>query len=534
MTSRLESLLSFGKAPTPVEIRSALSQQLQRAGSESAPFPSREAIRDFYAKRGNRLVWTDEEGKLGGDAASLLGVLHRAGEDGLDPGDYAIDHLEALEQKMREDPKGASAAQRIADFDLLGTTALFRFASDLATGRVHPSEVESDWHTKATDVDVAGILGAAVDQHDLQHVVAKLRPPQPGYAQLRDALAKLQAEGAWTSVPPGRKLARGAVGPRVARLRERLGAPPSPARFDRTIVGLVRRFQGLHGIEPDGVVGAATLDALNVPREERMRQVELNLERWRWIPRDFGDPHILVNIAGFDLEMEQQGADSWRTRVVAGKAFTPTPVFSDRIVAIVVNPHWNVPESIAVNEYLPELQKNRKALAKEDLRLFQGSGDKERELDPEAIDWTKVDPEHFPYQFRQDPGKKNPLGRLKFDLTNGYHVYLHDTPAGGVFGRADRGQSHGCIRVQDAQELAARIMDDDAKEKMLEALAQDEERRIELKKRIPVHIFYWTAWVDDAENLHFAPDVYDFDPPQQAALEKVSRKADTGAIALYH
>jgi murein L,D-transpeptidase YcbB/YkuD len=131
---------------------------------------------------------------------------------------------------------------------------------------------------------------------------------------------------------------------------------------------------------------------------------------------------------------------------------------------------------------------------------------------------------------RQDSGGKNPLGRLKFDLTNGYHIYLHDTPAGAVFGRADRSRSHGCIRVEDAKALAAQITDDDGKEKVLEALAQDEERRIELKRRIPVHIFYWTAWVDDRQKLHFAPDVYDLDPPQQAALERVSGKADTGVL----
>jgi len=530
--ARLESILDLGrKEPTPDEIRDALTQQLQRAGSESAPFPSPETIHDFYAKRGNRLIWTDAAGRLGNDAVSLLRVLHGAGEDGLDPDDYGVSRLEALEQEMRERPKGAGAAQRIADFDLLGTAALFRFASDLATGRVHPGEVESDWHTKTTDLDVAGILRDAIERHDLAGALATLRPPQRGYARLREALAKLREERAWPTVPPGRKLARGAVGPRVGRLRARLGMPSSPRRFDRLLEGRVRRFQMLHGIEPDGVVGKATLEALNVSIDERIGQLELNLERWRWIPRDLGDPHVLVNIAGFDLTLERRGADAWRTRVVAGKAFTPTPVFSDRIVAVVINPRWNVPESIAVNEYLPKLQKNRRALAKEDVRVFQGAGDKEREVNPERIDWTRVDPGHFPYMFRQDPGGKNPLGRLKFDLTNGYHVYLHDTPAGAVFGRADRGRSHGCIRVEDAKALAAQITDDDGKEKILKALAQDEERRIELRQRTPVHIFYWTAWVDDRQNLHFVPDVYALDQPQQAALQKVSGRTDRRMLA---
>jgi murein L,D-transpeptidase YcbB/YkuD len=141
------------------------------------------------------------------------------------------------------------------------------------------------------------------------------------------------------------------------------------------------------------------------------------------------------------------------------------------------------------------------------------------------VDWRKVDPEHVPYRFRQDPGGKNPLGRLKFDLTNDLHIYLHDTPSGGVFGRTDRDVSHGCIRVQNALELADRIASDAARDKIHEALDQPEERRIDLDSKIPVHILYWTAWADEAGNLHFAPDIYGFDLPQRAALDRAAGKA---------
>jgi murein L,D-transpeptidase YcbB/YkuD len=208
--------------------------------------------------------------------------------------------------------------------------------------------------------------------------------------------------------------------------------------------------------------------------------------------------------------------------VVTGKAFTPTPVFSDRIVSIVVNPPWNVPESIAVKEMLPALQKNRNALARDGIRVLEGSGDGARELNPATVDWSKVDPEGFPYRFRQEPGDKNPLGRLKFGLTNDFHIYLHDTPAGAVFGRADRDLSHGCIRVQNATELAGRIATADIKQKVDEALEQPEERHIALEPKVPVHIFYWTAWADDGGTLHFAPDVYSFDPSQRAALDRAA------------
>jgi len=285
----------------------------------------------------------------------------------------------------------------------------------------------------------------------------------------------------------------------------------------------VKRYQSLAGLPPKGVVDDETLAALNVSVVDRIRQVELNLERWRWIPRQLGNPHILVNVPAFELELTREGSAPWRTRVVAGKAFTPTPILSDRIVAFVVNPPWNVPESIAVNEYLPELKKNPHALARDGLKILEGSGDKAREIDPGQVSWAKVDPEKFPYRIRQDPGDKNPLGRIKFDLTNDFHVYLHDTPGGGVFDRTDRDVSHGCIRVKDALVLADLLASEPVKQEVHDALDRhEEERRIDLDPDVPVHILYFTAWVDDAGGLHFGPDIYGFDPTQWATMQKAS------------
>lgn len=252
--------------------------------------------------------------------------------------------------------------------------------------------------------------------------------------------------------------------------------------------------------------------------------MELNLERWRWIPRTLGDPHVLVNIPGFDLVLSRNGATAWHTRVVAGKVFTPTPLFSDRIVAIVIHPPWNVPESIVVAEYLPELRKDRDALARHGLHLLEGSGDKAHEVDPRSVNWDRVSEDKFPYRLRQDPGAENPLGQIKFDLTNDFQIYLHDTPGGRAFSRTERDLSHGCIRVEHALELANQIVSDDEKSEILRALDDPEDTRIELASRVPVHIFYWTAWADEAADLHFGPDVYSFDAPQRQALDRVAPK----------
>jgi murein L,D-transpeptidase YcbB/YkuD len=524
--ARLDSVLDTkSKEPTSDEVRDALVRQLRVPTGGAAVFPSRDAIAGFYAKHGNRLVWSGEGGRISAGTAVLLDALRRAGEQGLDPADYEADRLFALEKDIRDRPKDERAAQRLADFDLLATTAFFRYASDLSTGRVHPNEVQQDWHTNAPEVDVAAALEEAVGRTDLPGLLASLPPPHPGYTRLREALGALReidAAGGWPLVPPGAKLGPRSTGPRVEALRQRLAQPPG-STFDSGLTGAVKRYQSLVGLEPRGVVDDETLAALNVSVVDRIRQVELNLERWRWIPRQLGNPHVLVNIPAFELELAREGSAPWRTRVVAGKAFTPTPILSDRIVAFVVNPPWNVPESIAVNEYLPELKKNPQTLARQGVKLLEGSGDKAREIDPGSVNWAKVDPEKFPYRLRQDPGDKNPLGRIKFDLTNDLSIYLHDTPAGGVFDRADRDVSHGCIRVKDALVLADFLASEPVKEKLHEALEQrDEDRRIELDPAVPVHILYFTAWVDDAGSLHFGPDIYSFDQPQWAAVQKAS------------
>jgi murein L,D-transpeptidase YcbB/YkuD len=267
---------------------------------------------------------------------------------------------------------------------------------------------------------------------------------------------------------------------------------------------------------------------LNVPVERRIKQVELNLERWRWIPRTLGDPHVFVNIPGFDLTLMRGGVSAWRTRIVVGKAFTPTPVFSDRIVTVVINPPWNVPESIALGEYLPELRKNPKALERHGLRLLKGPEEDPAEIDPRTVNWHKLSEGDFPYRLRQDPGPDNALGRVKFQLTNDFHVYLHDTPTRSLFGHLDRDLSHGCIRVENPLDLARLLLDEPSLELLRGALDQPKERRLTVKPPVPIHIAYLTAWVDDAGTLRFSPDVYAFDETQQSALDRVASRVSGG------
>jgi len=552
LEARLKAIADAGRPDlSRDEVEQALARQLRVApvpaesgGTPSNPvFPTRETLTEFYANNGHRLAWCDDSGKLLSSTETLLDALRRADEHGLDPEDYALSRLDFLEARIDKDSLDDAAVARLADFDLLMTAAFFRYASDLSTGRVHPDEIRNDWHKNSPELDPMTKLDQALKGDNLAELLEALPPPHVGYARLREALRGLrevEAAGGWPAIPDGPKLEPGSRGPRVALVRQRLSEPADEGDhatgatvdagglFDEALVESVRRFQERHGIEPDGKLGAITLAKLNVPVEWWIRQVELNLERWRWIPRGLGDPHVLVNIPGFNLELVRGGVSAWRTRIVVGKAFTPTPVFSDRIVAVVVNPPWNVPESIALGEYLPELRESPGTFKRRGLRLLEGAGENAREVDPATVEWRALDAGRFPYQLRQDPGPDNALGRLKFQLTNDFGIYVHDTPTRGLFGRSGRDLSHGCIRVERPLELAARLLGESSQDVLREALDQSEERHLSVRPQVPIHILYLTAWVDETGVLRFAPDVYQFDGPQRTALDRVTTRVSGG------
>jgi L,D-transpeptidase YcbB len=545
LEERLKGVVDSGRPKaSPDEIEDALTRQLRTApvpakGSNrpsSPAFPTRETLREFYANRGGRLAWCDDAGRVLPSAQTFLDALKRAGEHGLNPEDYALSRLEKMNEAMQESKKDETQVARWADFDLLLTTAFFRYASDLSTGRVHPDEIHSEWHTEPPELDLPKALGQALEERQLESLLESLPPPHAGYKALREALVdlrRIEQAGGWQAIPAGPTLQKGSRGARVDLLRQRLSGSPggsSPvarastaaAVFDASLAERVAGFQKLHGIEPDGVVSEATLSELNVPVAQRIRQVELNLERWRWIPRRLGEPHLEVNIPGFDLALIRDGRAELRSRIVAGKAFTPTPVFSDRVVAIVANPPWNVPDDLAVREYVPELRKNPDGLKEQNIRVFEGTDKDAREVDPSSVDWDDVDEQDFKYHLRQDPGPDNALGRVKFQLTNDFQIYLHDTPARSLFAKADRDLSHGCIRVERARDLADRLLGD-ASEDLAKALEAENEKAIPVKPPVPIQILYLTAWVDEAGSLSFGRDVYEFDPGQQAALDRFSR-----------
>ena len=330
--------------------------------------------------------------------------------------------------------------------------------------------------------------------------------------------------GGYEPVPGGPVLKLGVVDPRTPILRRRLAASGDLAphavsgeEFDEILEAAVARFQRRHRIEDDGVVGAGTLEALNVPVEARIDQIRVNLERGRWVLDEIQGDLVLVDIAGFELRYYEASREVWRTRVQVGRPYRRTPVFRSAIRYVEVNPTWTVPPGILRRDILPKLREDPGYLASKQMRIFDTSG---REVDPNSVDWSQ---ERFPYRFVQDPGPANALGRIKFMFPNSHFVFLHDTPSRALFERNDRTFSSGCIRVQDPLELADLLFDDSEEwdRSRFEAFIESRETRaVTLPEPVTVVLLYWTVDTPPDGSVHFKRDPYDRDRMLLEALDR--------------
>ncbi len=319
-------------------------------------------------------------------------------------------------------------------------------------------------------------------------------------------------------------------GPRVLQLRERLiaggdafawpFAPIWPEHFDTSLVAAVKSFQSRHGLPPDGVVGRQTQAELDVPVEERVEQLRVNLERLRWVAQDLHGDYLLVDVAGFSAQLYEDDSLAWSSRVVVGRPYRETPSFRSVLSAVVLNPSWTVPPTILRHDVLPKVAGNPARLAAMHMRVVDAKG---HEVDPGKVDWTRFRTgAPFPYQLVQPPGPRNPLGELKFLLPNPYAIYLHDTPDKNVFERPGRALSSGCIRIERPQELAVRLLDDDERwspDALRGAIDAGGTLTVPLSREVPVMLLYFTARADQHGVVRFRPDLYGRDAEVLAALQ---------------
>lgn len=514
--------------PATSPVANDLRAELVLTGDRNAP------AHIFYEQRGHRPLWLSGEGEPTPAARSLIAWAGEADAHGLPPARYGVD---ALAERL--DEGGAQAAAAL-ELDL--TQLFLGYARDISSGLLEPSEVGRQIHIEPRRPDPAQLLASAAGARDIGLFLTRLAPSSPDYDRLvglYGTVRETARNGGWgPEIPGGPTLRLGDRSPRVEQIRARLialGDLPTveqvatnevmtdarpvhddPRAIDPALEAAIRHFQERHGLNTDGAVGPMTLAALNVPAEKRAEQIAVNLERMRWLNRDFGSRHVMINTAGFTMTLYEDGAARFTTRTVVGKARRhETPEFIDTLEHLVVNPSWNVPRSIATEEILPELREDPTYLARNNMELVGV------DVPATEIDWTQITSGTFPGRIRQRPGPSNALGRVKFMFPNKYAIYMHDTPARRLFERDRRDFSHGCVRLQDPIEFAHILLGDQTDDPAgyFERLrGMRSERWVTLERPMPVVVGYRTAWVAEDGTWQFRGDIYGRDGTVAAAL----------------
>lgn len=482
---------------------------------------ARSLLSDFYRGRKLRPAWLSTAQR-----AQLLVLVEASTAQGLDPSDYHVEAMRRMEAEPRTD------ADYAAERDLLWSDALVRLVYQLHFGKVNPRELYPDWTFSRTlgRTDPVEALEALLDGPDLGKAVERFAPQLALYRDLQKALAQyraIEAAGGWGSVPLGATLELRMRDIRVQALRARLAAggdvelhaPPEPELFDPALETAVRQFQIRHGLAPDGKVGRRTLEALNVTVAKRIEQLRVNLERLRWLAQDLTGDYLLIDIAGFSARLYLDAQIAWTSRVVVGRLYRQTPPLRATLRAVVLNPAWIVPPTILREDLLPQIAEDPRYLERNAMRVIDQKGNP---IIAATIDWRQYRSRPFPYRLVQAPGPANPLGKLKFDMPNGYGVYLHDTPVKALFERTDRAFSSGCIRIERPRELALHLLDDpeDWSAAALDAaIATGETRSLPLERPLPVMMLYQTADADEHGVASFRPDLYARDDKVAAALD---------------
>jgi L,D-transpeptidase YcbB len=490
-----------------------------------ATIASTSVVPDFYERREFQLAWGQRS-----SIEDLLRAIRESEADGLEPRDYHLIALEQLRHELEASP--TPMPTRLADFDILLTDALVRLGYHLMFGKVDPERLDPSWNMsrEISGFEPAVIIQRALDANSLYQAISDEKPKHPFYTGLKQALARhraIKVVGGWPQIPAGPTLKLGMHDERVPLLRRRLSASGdltsasadrSPI-FDGTVEKAVKVFQRRHGLAADGNVGPTTLAALNVTVDERIQQLRVNLERGRWVLHNLQSTFLVVNVAGYHAYYVQDGEMVWQGRAQVGRPYRQTPIFKSEMTYLVFNPSWTVPSTILAEDYLPTLRRDPGYLQRKGLKVIDRAAG--RVIDPGQIDWSRYSTNHSPYLLRQDPGPQNALGRVKFIFPNDHAVFLHDTPSQTLFNRTERAFSSGCIRVENALELARLLLNDETvwtRQAIGRVVDSGKTRTLFLDRPIPVLLLYWTAWVDADGRVNFRHDLYGRDKLVQQGL----------------
>jgi len=510
-------LFSFGaQADSAWQTQSSrYLEQLLKSNPDRLPELEESAVVEIYQQRKYKPLWSNEKGRLD-RAYDLLDVIIHARDEGLEPSDYK---LEAIRQYWDSTGLGESV-----QLDLLLSAALYRYSNHVYSGKFNASEVDADWHIKNEPLDHSRLFADVARKASIAKLLKELPPQHSGYQSLKQQLhhfRELAQQGGWQKLGWGPVLERGVQHEQVLQLRRRLKVSgdlvvdpfPDMDIYDRWLEEAVMQFQARHGLEIDGKVGPQTRRSLNTTVSERIRQVRINMERWRWLPRKLGTRYVMVNMTGFELYIMESGSVVLAMPVIIGKSYRSTPTFSGLVSYMEYNPYWTIPKKLVFEDIVPRQIRDPSYLSRKSIKVYRG-WENAREVDPKTVDWRNLDADRFPYWLRQEPGPRNALGRIKFIFSNPYAVYLHGTPDKHLFDRVVRAFSSGCIRVKDPVRLAAFLLNDGTQQKEEEVLANihlGTNQGVTLPIAAPIYLVYWTAWVDQDGKMNFRHDIYDRD-----------------------
>lgn len=471
---------------------------------------NKEQVAEFYQNRDHAPAWKESENRTG-----FFNALTEAGEEGLRFSDYHGTELRPL----LEDADDLNEAEA-AELDILLTDAYLSYAHDLYFGKIDPKELYSLWGVPKEEKDLKQLLHQSLNNGDIAKDLGDLRPSHQVYSDLKLALKEFReikdTEASFKKIAHGELIKPGQKDDRIPAIVNRLQElevypaenPPRDSTYNDTMQNAIKDFQKNLGLQVDGVLGNSTISELNKTAAQRYDQIRANLERWRWYPRDLGEHHILINIPAFQLAVVKNGDTVRSHNVIAGTKARQTPVFSDSLEYVVINPEWHVPPTIKSKDVIPKASQNSSYLSRNNMTVTDNEGNV---INPSNIDWSSSDVNS--YNFVQRAGPSNPLGRVKIIYPNQHLIYLHDTPAKDLFSQNQRAESSGCVRVENALDLSGYVLssqEDWTQEKIHEAVATGKTQQVQINQPIRVHHFYWTAWRAGDKTV-FTGDIYELD-----------------------
>lgn len=493
--------------------------------------PLADRLRNFYEPNNYQLSWSTKEG-VSKQSEELLETVRQAPEEGLKVNSYPLEKATKWHQKMKEATDASE--KQWAKLDYWLTKLYLSYAEDLSAGRFKPEKVDTTFKRYPKTIDLAHHLRMALQDNQIAASLHDLSPKLELYDLLKEQLViykKLRKSNNWDQIEGEFLLKTGEYHEQVPAIYERLAITQEldtntvkldSTNYTKEIAAGVEKFQERHGLAVDGVIGPNTLAAMNQSVDKKVRQIKMNMERLRWMPDDLGDWYILVNVPAFELQLIDKQQEALRMNVVTGKELWPTPLFSDTMSYLSFSPTWTPTINIIFDDLIPRIQKNPNYFDRKGIVVYDSWQNDANTVDPSTIRWSSFNKSNFPYRMTQKPGPKNALGQVKFMFPNTMSIYLHDTPHESFFEEPDRDLSHGCVRVADPLALATYILAQQGeswdREKVKEYMNKTSPENVSLTKKIPVHLVYWTVWVDENGTLNFSEDIYGLDESQSELM----------------